>query len=167
MSIRQRLNDNPRIVAVVAGALVLIALLMMFLPRSSGGGGGPTDIKEFYSVDDGKTWFVADAAKLPPFDHQGKPAVRARVFKCPHGKEFVSHLERYADADRKQMESLIEQDKSSSREFIHLESNLEVKKPGGKDWVKTTPQNGARINALRMPKCPEGSTAGIVRVSAE
>ena len=167
MSLRQRLNDNPRIVAIVSGAMVLIALALALWPRSVGGGKAAGVTKEFYSIDDGRSWFAAEAGKLPPFDKDGKPAHRVRVYRCPHGKEFVSHLERYADADRARMEKLIDEKKTRSMEFIQLESGFEMKKPGGGTWLKPTAQNVAQANAMRAPKCPEGSTAGVVRVSPE
>jgi hypothetical protein len=167
VGLRQQLNDNPRIVAAVSGGLVLIALIMFIWPRSGlSGSGKPAGVtKEFFSTDDGKTWFPDDAGKLPPFDKDGKPAYRVRVYRCPHGKEFVSHLERYADGDRKRMQDLIDDDKTRSMEFIKLESEFEMKKSGGRDWIKLTPENAGRANALRVPKCPEGSTVGITRVS--
>jgi hypothetical protein len=165
VSLRQRLNDNPRMVAIATGATVLIALAVMLWPRTAGGGKSSGVTKEYYSVDDGRTWFADEAGKLPPFDKDGKPAHRVRVYRCPHGKEFASHLERYAEADRAQMQQLIDQKKTRSMEFIQLESGFEMKKPGGGQWVKLTPQNAAKLNALRTPKCPEGSTAGLTRVS--
>jgi hypothetical protein len=168
VSIRQRLNDNPRIVAAVSGGLVLVALIVLIWPRSSGGSGKtPGVTKEFFSVDDGKTWFPDDAEKLPPFDKGGKPAYRVRIYRCPHGKEFVSHLERYSDDDRKRMQMLIDTGKTRSMEFVQLGTSFEVKRRGGKDWVKLTAQNTAKTSVLRVPKCPEGSSAGVVRVSPE
>lgn len=167
VGLRQRLNDNPPLAAGVAGGCVLIAVVVYFLARPGGmGADKPAGItKEFFSVDDGRTWFPDDAGKLPPFDHQGKPAYRVRVFRCSHGKEFVSHLERYADADLKRMKALIDDEKTRSMEFIQLESGFEAKKPGAKGWVKVGQQVSARTDAIRAPKCPEGSTAGLTRVS--
>jgi hypothetical protein len=167
VGLRQRLNESPALAAGVAAACVVLALLVFVLTRSGGGSSGkPAGItKEFFSVDDGKSWFVDDAGKLPPFDYQGKPAYRVRVYRCPHGKEFVSHLERYSDADAKRMKQLIDDEKTRSMEFIQLESGFEVKKPGAKEWMKLTQQVSARADAIRAPKCPEGSSAGLTRVS--
>ena len=167
MTLRKRLNQNPRATAAAVGGLVLLAIVVAAVSsRPPGAGGAPAPAgKEFFSVDDGKNWFADDAAKLPPFDHQGKPAYRARVYRCPHGKEFVSHLERYNDADKKRLEAAIANAEPGSAEFAIALDELEVKKPGGKEWVKVGKNPSARASAVRIPKCPEGSTAGLTRVS--
>lgn len=167
MTLRERLNQNPGATAAGVGVLVLLAVVVAFITnRPAGGGGAPAPAgNEFFSVDDGKTWFTDDASKIPPFDHQGKPAYRARVFRCSHGKDFVSHLERYSEADKKRLEDAIDNEEPGSAEFAVAFDALEVKKPGGKEWVKVGPNPSARAGAVRTPKCPEGATTGMTRVS--
>ncbi len=41
---------------------------------------------------------IDDLDKVVPFDHGGKPAVRAMVFRCKNGKPFVAYLQRYSEA---------------------------------------------------------------------
>ena len=43
---------------------------------------------------------------LPPFDHDGKQAVRAFVFRCEGGKPFVAYLLRYKEGSQNQIELL-------------------------------------------------------------
>ena len=59
----------------------------------------------FFTDDDGKTWFPDDAKRVPPFDRNGKPAVRAHVYKCG-GKTFVNHMERYTPEAKKKVEAI-------------------------------------------------------------
>jgi hypothetical protein len=171
VAIRDKLNDNPAATGGVVAACVAIALLVILRPACSspGGAGGtnPGVTQEFFTVDDGQTWFAADAGKIPPFDHQGKPAHRAHVYRCGNGKPFVVFLERYAEADRRRLEELLDGKEANSMEALKLLTQVEVKKPGAKDWVRQTPATMQRFNAIRAPRCPDGSTTGIVRVTPE
>ena len=170
MGIREKLNDNPARTGGVVATCVAIALLVLLRPGCSsprGGGADRGDPQEFFTVDDGQTWFAADAAKLPPFDHQGKPAYRAQVYRCGGGKPFAAYLERYGEAERKRLEELLAGEGANSMEAIKLMSQVEVKKPGAKDWLRATPATMQRFHAVRAPRCPDGSTTGIVRVAPE
>src|SRR5205814_8476268 len=54
--------------------------------------------KDFYTTDDGDTWFVDDNDKITPFDHDGRPAVLVHLFTCDGGNtKFVGYLERLPD----------------------------------------------------------------------
>ena len=171
MGIRQQLNDNPAVAAGVVGVLVLVAGVVMFRTGCSRGAGDSGDNlpgveQEFFTVDDGKSWFPADARKLPPFQHDGKPAYRVRVYRCPHGKDFAAHLERYADADRARLQTLLDEtgDKPPSMDALKLQGNIEIKKPGPGDWIKMSPRTAAKFNMIRSPRCPEGSSQGLQKV---
>ena len=88
MGIRQTLNDNPVVTTSVTGVIILAAIFFLFRSSCSGPGGGgdgrvPT--KLYYTIDDGATYFPDEATKIPPFTHQGKPAYRVLVYKCPDG----------------------------------------------------------------------------------
>jgi hypothetical protein len=51
--------------------------------------------RAWYTVDDGVTRFEDELERLPPFDHQGKQAVRTHVFSCDDGKTtFVAYLQK-------------------------------------------------------------------------
>ena len=82
-------------VALAAGLLVVaVILLWLFYPAGRRQAVGEGQRQAFYSDDDGATWFADAADRLPPFDHDGKPAFSAFVYECD-GKPFVNHLERY------------------------------------------------------------------------
>jgi hypothetical protein len=172
VEIRRHLNENPRIVGIIVGVLMLAALVVALTssrrPADAVAPQNPGTPKEYFSTDDGKSFFPEDARKLPPFDHQGKPAFRARVFKCgENGQPFVAFLERYADADRKRLEELLATDRPVPDEAVKLLARAEVKKPGRPGWVKMTPGTAQQFNAVRTPRCPDGSTSGIIRVSPQ
>jgi hypothetical protein len=40
----------------------------------------------------------------------------------------------------------------------------EVKKPGDTEWIRAGPQTREEFARTMQPKCPDGSTAGIVPV---
>lgn len=167
MGIRQSLNENPVITTAVTGVIIVVALgLALKFACTS----GPTRERAaaapqrcFFTTDDGKTYFPDDIKKLPPFDHDGKPAVRAVVFRCPDGKEQVSHLERYSDADKKRIQEAMA--KSPNRPLVQLENTAfigvkEIKKPGAKDWVKLTGATMQEYDDIQHPKC-NGSIVGL------
>src|SRR6478609_8126910 len=98
MNLRPTFTEKPARALAAAGGLLLIGIVaILFHMRGGGGAGGASAARgrQFFTVDDGKTWFADDATKLPPFDKDGKQAVRAYVYRTAKGKEFVNHLERF------------------------------------------------------------------------
>ena len=166
MGIRQTLNDNPVVTTSVTGVIIVAAIFFLFRSACSGPGGGgdrtvPT--KEYFSVDDGATYFPEDAKTVPPFQHQGKTAYRVKVYKCPDGTTFVNHLERFSEADKKRMEAALAAQPAGGDpknpmppDAFVLAGNMEIKKPGGKEWVKMSDGVEKYLSVLR-PKCPDGS----------
>jgi hypothetical protein len=169
VGIRQKLNDNPALAGAVAVVVIVGALVVLWRTGCSTRGdtrAGAT-ARQFFSVDDGKTWFADDASKVPPFDYQGKPAYRVRVYRCPSGKEFVSHLERYADADRKRLQDSIDAYRSKGGPLPPDDAffnAMEVKKPGDKDWLRNSKATQARYELVMRPRCPDGQVTGIEMV---
>jgi hypothetical protein len=94
VGIRESLNQNPGITTGVTAGIIIIALgFIIWQSTRSDRPSLPT--KMYYTDDDGATKFSDDITKVPPFDHKGKPAVRARVFTCDGGKnQFVADLDR-------------------------------------------------------------------------
>lgn len=161
MGLRQTLNENPVVTSVIVGVLTLGALFLVGRQACSGGTGTEGTAfatKAFFTVDEGKTRFVDDANKIPPFQKDGKPALRAVVFKCADGTEFVNHLERYPE----KMHAELEKAGGPSRSMQGAMSK-EIKRPGDKAWV--TMRDPARFSKVSQPKCPkDGSTTGVVGV---
>ncbi|MDB5324817.1 MAG: hypothetical protein JWM57_386, partial [Phycisphaerales bacterium] len=105
MSVRETIAQKPAVVGVVAGVMLLAAAswaIFVLKPASTS-----ALTKAYYSDDDGKTTFVDGIDRVPPFDHNGKTAVRAVLFTADdHGTSFVGYLERYTpQAARKLRES--------------------------------------------------------------
>ena len=172
MGIRQKLNDNPALTVGVAAIVIAAAGLVAYRTSCSDDGeradtGRPP--KQFFTTDEGPnpSLFVDDATKVPPFDHDGKPAYRARVYRCAHGKQFVLNLERFNDADRKRLQDAIDRSTSARGHAPSPDSffnAMEVKKPGDKEWVRLTPATREKYERILRPVCPEGSTDGIAPV---
>jgi hypothetical protein len=166
MGIRETLNENPRITTGITVVLIVVVLAWLLWPRGGGGvpagGASSTNAQLFFTIDDGKTWFPDDANKIPPFKKDGQEAVRAEVYKCG-GKTFVNHMVRYTPEGQKQLAA--EQSKSGGGGGGSLnpvgETEMEVKSPGDKAWVKITDPKAAQV---MKPKCSgDGSDLEVVR----
>ncbi len=153
MGIREALNQNPRAATaitfgVIFGSLAFIGV-EMYLNRQPPAPVPPAHA--YYTTDEGDNLFLDDADLVPPFNHDGQPALRARVFTCDHGKtRFVAFLERLApDAANN-----VPPDPTARREyFAH---HLEVRAPHSNTWVSA---GDATAAPLRAPRCPDGSPA--------
>jgi hypothetical protein len=176
VGIRQKLNDYPAIAVGVAAVVIVGAALVAFRTGCSGDGGsnprvGPPT-KHFFTTDEGPSpqLFVDDATKVPPFDHGGKPAYRARVYRCPHGKQFVACLERFNETDRKRLQEAVDRAKAINGHAPAADSfynAIEVKKPGDKEWVRLSNATREHYEDILDPVCPEGSSDGVVPVMPE
>lgn len=164
MGIREQINEHRVLTGtlvgvVIAGALALGLRSACSVPDDGGGVQGSA-ARQFFTVDDGKSWFPADASKIPPFQYEGKTAYRAKVYRCPDGKVFVSYLERYNDADKKRLEALTTdaaRGPGAVMGQMAFTRAAEVKRPGEEQWVRWTPETGERYERMIEPRCPDGS----------
>ena len=161
MGIRQTLNEKPKLAAGVATAALALGAVFL-LSQLSSGGGGPSE-SAYFTIDDGQTWFEDDAAKLPPYMHDGKEAVRAHVFECG-GKRFVNHLERLTPERRKLAEAAAEATRTGqppprppAAAGNTVNWGQEVKKPGAKEWISAS--NLAKASLILHAKCPDSQEA--------
>lgn len=157
MSLRQKINGNPAVIA--AFAVVLIGITGWFSFKSIRGSGAPyIPTQAYFSSDDGKTWFADDKKKAPPFKAaDGKDAVQAVVVSCKGGKDpFVMYLWRYtADAKSKLDEAAASGDpaKLGAAETA-VSMSREMKKPGQSEWIRMTDfKNSPSVMAM---VCPPG-----------
>ena len=160
MSFREKLNRNPRQTAIIAGGLAILCagFLLWQLLGFGGGSSAAGPVQAFYTADDGKTWFAADANQFSPITHEGKQAYRVHVFQCGDaGKPFAGYLERLNDAVRKRADELKAKYASdpSSPELDAIASAVEVKKPGDPTWVRAALP---AASALTTPTCPAGES---------
>jgi hypothetical protein len=160
MGIRETLNEKKGLATAVAAGVVVVALVVIVY-QSMGGGvssSGPTidPSQSYYSDDDGASFFADDKTKAPPFDHNGKPAVRAHLYSCDGGKtKFVGFLERVnPDVLQRLRQS------GTLEAFMNDDvpgKGWERKRPGGKGtWVgRESPDFREMMKVL----CPGTSTA--------
>lgn len=155
MSVIENLRDKKGLSVGLSAGMVVIAILIAYMSLKSN---IPGDVKKaFYSVDDGDTYFVDDLNKAYPFDHNGKQAYRAYVFRGNQdGKKFVGFLERMNDAGRAKMVELAAQphDKAEPDIARLLATCTEVKKPHDTQWA---PVNSPAYGLIVNPSSPDGS----------
>src|SRR5689334_18457002 len=148
MRLRDRLNQNPGITTLVVCGLVLLAVVGVVVQVLANRRGFSSKLPDaFYTVDDGKSFFVANTENVPPFDYKGQTAVHAYVFEC-NGKRFVGYLERYTPEARKTI-------LAQKRTTMELETyGRELKKPGSGDWTKASDINA--MSKIADVRCPDG-----------
>ncbi|HEV2295804.1 MAG TPA: hypothetical protein VGR35_18290 [Tepidisphaeraceae bacterium] len=162
MGIRETLNKNPAITTGATAAIILIAIGFIIY-QISGSGAPGIATEAYYTIDDGKNWFADDINKIPPFEKDGKQAVKAYVYKCPGSDPFVSHLERYTPEGKKAMEAAQKSTDPNNPVMVEdvMMMGVEVKKPltGDKGWVRQS--NAIAAAKIMELKCPDGTTEGI------
>jgi hypothetical protein len=159
VGIRETLNQNPRITTGITIAIIVVVFAFIAWQWRSGSAapGAASGVPQvFFTDDDGQHWFPDDRKKVPPFDHNGKEAVGAEVYKCD-GKTFVNHMIRYTPEARKKLEAIYAQQVAgdpTATETI-MSTGVEVKRPGEKEWVKVTDR--AKYDEVTKPHCSDPS----------
>ena len=157
MRVRAFFNRHPAATALVVLVLTALAVAsvvnqlrpqeeMRFIPP-----------KDFYTVDDGQTWFTDDIDKITPFDHAGKPAVLVRLFTCDGGKtRFVGYLEKLPDGALEKFRAArrLPADAVPEADDVAAMVGSLVKRKGEADWVPSSdPQRYAQVTQVH---CPDG-----------
>ena len=168
MDLRKTINEKPALVAVVAVVLCVVAFAVLgweiFGSRSNPQAAYAG--KTFFSDDDGKSWFIDDESKIPPFDHNGKLAYRAAVYRCKTGKPFVAYLQKYSKNQAAQIaamtESAAEHAPGHTLVVDPADFPMDVKKPGDSQWFSATANGGEKFDPaayqqVMIPVCPDGS----------
>jgi hypothetical protein len=177
LSIRQSLNAYPAAAMAGAGAIIVAALTFV-LVRTCSSAGDPTrgtgSTKAYFTTDDGKTYFVDDAAHVPPFEvnkpgdpNHRKIAVRARVARCKGGQPYVALLEKYNEQDKRRLEQILKQQGEKAnrlpRDYMGgVYATLKKPLTGDQAWLPFNANNVQQWGALAVPTCPDGSKAEIV-----
>jgi hypothetical protein len=164
MGIRQTLNENRAVAAVLVAVLLGGgAAYVYFAARPPVVDGATSDAPRLYYTTDASTsdaavaaLFAEDATRIPPFDHNGKPAVRAYVWTTDGGKtRFVTHFTRFTPDAKKRLDALVAA--STQKGFTPLQvagaisgdvsfnGGLETKLAGQANW--TTQDVAAQIEA--------------------
>jgi hypothetical protein len=145
-------------VLLLAGSTVAIIVQA----RNMGPKGGVGDA--YFTVDDGKTFFVGDRLKISPFEHEGKQAVRAHVFECG-GKRVVGYMSRFTP-ESIQVLNEAKASRASGKPPANIgklqslgTTGTEMKRPGSEKWILAS-DPGAQ--SMRVFKCPDGKVVSEV-----
>ena len=159
MGFRERMKQRQSLMALAAGIMIVGAGVAIFVQARDLLSSGAN--KSFFTVDDGKTFFVDSSERIPPFDKDGRPAYRAHVFECG-GKRVVGYMSRF----RPEAIAALEEAKKyrgtgKPPPNVHVlasvgTTGLEVKRPGEAQWVSQA--DVRRATAVRVFRCPDGST---------
>jgi hypothetical protein len=118
----------------------------------------------WYSVDNGATWFQDSAERIPPFEHEGKQAVRLHLYSCDDGKTtFVGYLQKLPEeVFKKYRDKGIDPAKVDDDELA-ADSGWLVKRPADTDWVSSK-GGGQAYQAVTVVHSPNGQPGTPVEV---
>ncbi|MDB5324796.1 MAG: hypothetical protein JWM57_365 [Phycisphaerales bacterium] len=133
MSVRDLFEKHKTAVSVVACIAVAAGVIAVVMQMSSQFG-SPVPQGSFYTVDDGVTYFAEREVRIPPFDYNGKPAVRAHVGRQSDGKLKVFYVERLKPDARAAVVKLRANQPTTNAEMEALAKGVEVKVPGEEKW---------------------------------
>jgi hypothetical protein len=110
----------------------------------------------WYTTDDGVTWFQDDAERVPPFDHGGKPAARLHLYSCDGGRTtFVAYLQKLPEEVLAKYRAKGVDPQSVDDDDLAAEAGWLAKRPGDRAWVNSQ-TDAAGYAAIIKVKCPEG-----------
>lgn len=158
MSLRETMNQNPRL-AVGVGVVGVVLAVALIAWQAMGGpkSGQPEPLgKTFYTEDEGKTYFADSIDKLAVEfkGPQGKPAVRAYVYQFPGEQPVVGWMESYTPKGREILKAFYQNPqnrKSAPPESPELRRETLVKRPGMKAWVNVGALPGAANQVTMFP----------------
>lgn len=150
MGIREWANKNQKQAAGVAAGAVLLAVILVVYQILASRQRYPVGLPDaYFTVDDGKSYFVANTSNYPPFDYKGQPAVRAYVFADKKGDKFVGYLERYTPEAKKITDS------GKLLTPYQARFDREIKRPGEATWIKAGDMKTE--NKVQDVRGPDGS----------
>jgi hypothetical protein len=146
------------ITAAIAGVVIIAAIWATVHFTSE-----PTTVRgdTYYTTDNGASWFALKTDEFPPFNSDGKEAVRVHVFTCPDGKEFAGYLEKYTPeakailAELKTFKTTGVQPDMGRIQEATMRGKL-VKAIDGKEWLNSIDPRSRDVSSV---KCPDGTAA--------
>ncbi len=158
-------SSRSRYIRIGVVSAMFVALVAFTLISARGRGLPTARSQTFFSTDDGKTWFADDDEKVPPFDKDGKQAVRAFVYRCGDGTMFVNHLQRFTPEAKRILETQRKSQRNrkggpdTSEIGGALSNGREVKRPGDTKWI--TSDDFRAVAQVLSVKCPPGCTEAV------
>ena len=153
MGLVSGLRESPRIGAAVAMATIAVAGFFIF--RELHSPKPPDVVGVYFTIDDGRTWFVDDVGKCPPCDHNGHEAVRCMLFNAG-GSDFVGFLKKYTDEARSKIMANIP---CSNDE---LNKGTLVKRPRDANWVPLSDPASQQIVDVKDPNHPNTAVSPVL-----
>jgi len=159
--VREAFGRKPKLPILLLTGIVLALIAVIWNNYRTEVAEANARPQAYFTVDDGATFFIDSADLIPPFDHQGKPAYRARVFSNDGGTKtkWVGYLERYTPTAKAQIERARRGEGDPEGVVMRLLANtVEVKKPGQDHWVVVS---DPAAKTIIEPKAPGGGADGI------
>jgi hypothetical protein len=163
MGLRETINKKKSV--SIGGAAVLVLIAGSFLAYTQWPAYRPKGDKAYFTVDDGQTWFVDSMYKVPPYDYNGKTAVRAMVYSYDKGsKTFCPFLQQYNSDTKKQLDDAVANATRDGKPLSSIElfgspataRGVEIKLPGpNHKWV--SPGTAEATKVLSAVQAPDGS----------
>ena len=142
MNFQKFIRENAGLLLATLGLLIVGVIAFTVF---SGGGSGPDDVAPaYYSSDDGQSFFIG-YGEVAPFEHDGREAVSAVVYRDRvTGEEFVGYLTKMAtEEDRQKLLGAIAEKSPGS--LARVKVNALVKRPGQGEWVPYEGKPGAEV----------------------
>jgi hypothetical protein len=138
MGIRQILEKHPSIVTGITIVLVGIAILVGWRSLTAAGPAS-TYPSNYFTTDDGKTFFSAPITNIPPFETDDKQvAVQALLFSpdgTPNGAK-VHLLQKYPEPVRDKFKAALAAGKGLTSVVYGLTpKDTLIKRPGDAEWL--------------------------------
>lgn len=162
MSLREALQRHSAASTAVTLIVTILAIAYVIYFLSTSRSPGAAAKQAYFSTDNGATWFADDISLLPPYDKDGKQAVRAYVFRCADGKPFVAYLMRFTPEAKKSLEAARAANSGGLDAQLLLateRSQSEAAKPGTSQWVHAKDRQA--YDQVTRLNCPDGNMAGL------
>jgi hypothetical protein len=154
LGLREQINEKPGLSSGAIGVvIVLILVFIVWQFRGNRPPPPPPPGQDYFTADDGHSWFSDTGDKILPYEHNGAMAVRCHVFKCASGAPFAGYLETYTQILHDQLTGITKVD--SQHQPVSRSSDTLVKRPGDKNWVPSYSPEGRTITDVR---CPNGQS---------
>jgi hypothetical protein len=160
MGVRQLFREKPAAGTAVMVALLALAAVILahaYWPEKH------ADLAQaFYTTDDGQHWFSDSEFRVAPFDHDGKPAVKALIYSYNDGrKQFCACLQQFTPEGKDRLERALAEAKQRGQppgsvtlfhEHDFVQRYLQVKQPGaGHEWISFGDPRASEVLAVHSP----------------
>jgi len=153
MGIRTTINEHAKLTGALTAGVVVLAIGFFAWPRFRSSAQPGAQL--FFSDDDGASYFIGAPNQVPPFDHHGKTAVVAVVYRCgASGRPFVAYLMKYG----------FDETQDGPR-VVQISTPILVKRPHDSEWTATGGKTAQQGAAIMTPVCPKGESGEITLVT--